>query len=266
MLAVNEVLAWAWLAARHAPLAAYLAPFEDAARRRTDQGEFWWELRACAYCDKFEQPKIYYPDICVTPSFYLDRQGLYSGNTGYFLPVGHAWLAAFMNSKAVWFVIMGMSTHIRGGYRRMFTQHIETLPIPASTPEQQAQLSALAEAAAQAASERLQVQRDFARRIHDLLPTPPPKGAQTTLGDKLGQWWLLDDFKAFQFEVAKRFKADIALRERNDWEQLFNRQRTRIHQLSANVAAVERSIDEVVYGLFGLSATEIVLIERQVLR
>ena len=266
MLAVNEVLAWEWLGARHAPLAAYLAPFEDAARRRTDQGEFWWELRACAYYDKFEQPKIYYPDICVTPSFYLDSQGLYSGNTGYFLPHGQAWLTAFMNSKAVWFVIMGLSTHIRGGYRRMFTQHIETLPIPASTPEQQAELATLAEAAAQAASERLQIQRGFARRIHDLLPTPPPKGAQTTLGDNLSQWWLLDDFKAFQFEVARRFKADIALRERNDWEQLFNAQRTRIHQLSANVAAVERSIDAVAYALFGLSGAEIALIERQVVR
>ena len=66
--------------------------------------------------------------------------------------------------------------------------------------------------------------------------------------------------------MTRRFKADIALRERNDWEQLFNAQRTRIHQLSANVAAVERSIDAVVYGLFGLSAAEIALIERQVVR
>ncbi|MBC7608621.1 MAG: N-6 DNA methylase [Polaromonas sp.] len=270
LLAVDEALAWAWLAARHAPLAAYLAPFEEAARKRTDQGEFWWELRACAYYDKFEQAKIYYPDICVTPSFYLDSQGMYSSNTGYFLPVGHPWLAAFMNSKAVWFVIMGMSTHIRGGYRRMFTQHIETLPVPASTPDQQAQLTALAEAAAQAASHRLSAQRAFARRIHDLLPSPPhpikSKGAQTTLGDNLSQWWLLADYKAFQFEVAKRFKTEIALRERGDWEQLFNEQRSRIHQLSANVAATERCIDEVVYALFGLNAVEIALIERQVLR
>ena len=262
----SEATAWAWLAARHPPLAAWLAPFADAARRRTDRGEYWWELRACAYYDKFAQSKIFYPDICAAPSFYLDSQGLYSGNTGYFLPVGHAWLVAFMNSKAVWFLIAGMSTHIRGGYRRMFTQHIETLPIPASSPQQQDQLALLAQAAARAASERLACQRDFARRIPDLLTSPPARGAQTTPGDKLAQWWLLADFKAFSAEVAKRFKTEIPLRQRNDWELLFNEQRIRVQQLGANIAAVERSIDEVVYALFALSAADIALIERSVKR
>jgi len=91
-----------------------------------------------------------------------------------------------------------------------------------------------------------------------------PKGAQASLGDKLGAWWLLPDFKAFSFEVSKRFKIDIPLRERNDWEQLFTQGRTRVHQLSANIAAAERSIDVVVYELFGLSPTEVTLIERSV--
>ena len=258
-----EAAAWAWLAARHPALAAYLAPFADVARQRTDQGDYWWELRACAYYDKFELPKIFYPDICVASSFYRDIHGMYAGNTGYFLPVGHQWLAALMNSKVAWFLIAGMSTHIRGGYRRMFTQHIAALPIPATTPEQQTLLTTLAQAAAQAASQRLSTQRAFASRIHDLLPTPLPRGAQTTLGDKLSQWWLLPDFKAFQAEIAKRFKADITLRDRNDWEEWFFAERTRIHQLSANIAATERSIDEAVYQLFGLSAPEAALIERQ---
>jgi fructosamine-3-kinase len=148
----------------------------------------------------------------------------------------------------------------------MFTQHIETLPVPASSPEQQEQLTTLAQAAAQAASERLACQRDFARRILDLLPSPPPRGARTALGDKLSQWWMLADFKAFSAEVAKRFEAEIPLRQRNDWELLFNEQRVRVQQLGANIGAVERSIDEVVYALFDLSAADIALIERSVKR
>ncbi|MBB1074167.1 N-6 DNA methylase [Rhodoferax sp. 4810] len=262
--APDAYIAWAWLQKQHPVLAAWLAPFATAAAKRTDQGDYWWELRACAYYDQFAQPKIFYPDICVTPSFCLDQNGMVAGNTGYFLPVGHPWLVAIMNAKALWFLIAGMSTHIRGGYRRMFTQHIETLPIPNATPEQQAELGALADAAASAAQQRLAAQRDFTRRITDLLPSPPPKGALTTPGDKLGHWWLLPDFKTFQAEVQKRFKADIALRERNDWQALFEQERTRVHQLGANIAAVERSIDTIVYDLFGLSATEVALIERAV--
>jgi hypothetical protein len=159
-------------------------------------------------------------------------------------------------------VVKGITSIIRGGFQQLRAQNIETLPIPAATPEQQAELGMLAEAAAQTAQQRLSAQRDFARRINDLLPSPPPKGALTTLGDKLGHWWLLPDFKAFQAEVSKRFKADIPLRERNDWQALFEQERSRIGQLGANIAAVERSMDAIVYALFDLSAAEVALIER----
>jgi TaqI-like C-terminal specificity domain/Eco57I restriction-modification methylase/N-6 DNA Methylase len=263
---IMESDAFAWLQTRHPHLAAYLAPFADAARKRTDKGDYWWELRACAYYGKFDEVKIYYPDICVTPSFGMDEKGMFSGNTGYFLPTNGKWLAALLNSKAVWYLVMGLSTHIRGGYRRMFTQQIETLPIPTATEAQQAELSHLSTACTQAAKERLAAQREFGRRILDLLPTPAPKGAQASLGDKLGSWWLLEDFKAFQFEVQKRFKTEIPLRERNDWEQWFAEGRGHIQQLSHNIAAAECSIDALVYSLFGLNQAEIALVERAVQR
>ena len=64
--------------------------------------------------------------------------------------------------------------------------------------------------------------------------------------------------------MTKRFKTDIPLKERNDWEQLFTQGRTRIQQLSANIAAAERSIDLAVYELFDLSPADMALIERSV--
>ena len=258
---VDEASAWAWLQQRHPALAAWLAPFADAARQRTDQGEYWWELRACAYYAQFEQPKIMYGHFAHEPLFSLDASGLYCNDKGYVMESDSTSLLAILNSKAIWFLITGMCPDVRGGYFEQRSQYIETLPIPAATPEQQTELAALATAASQAAKERLKAQRDFAKRITDLLPSPPPKGAQTTLGDRLSQWWLLPDFKVFQTEISKRFKADIALRERNDWEALFTQEKTRIHQLDANIAATERSINTRVYALFGLTQAEIALIE-----
>ena len=265
---MDEAVAWAWLTGKHPALAAYLSRFLEAARKRTDQGEYWWELRACAYYAKFEQAKIYYPVISQGAKFCFDDKGYYSNDKGFFVPSNEQSLLGLLNSRAIWFFIQGVCSPLRGGEWRfeLRGQNIETLPIPTSTPAQQTQLSTLAEAAAQAASERLQTQRNFARRIHDLLPNPPSKGAQTTLGEALSRWWLLADFTAFQFEVTKRFKADIPLKDRNDWEQWFSAERIRIHQLSANMAATERSIDEVVYTLFGLDAAEVALIERTVQR
>ena len=265
---ISEDKAFGWLQVRHPHLVAYLAPFAEAAQKRTDKGDYWWELRACAYYGKFDDAKILYPDISQGSKFCFDKEGQFFGNTAYFVQTEQAWLAALLNSRAMWFYLSGVCEALRGGeWRlRMFTQQIETLPIPAATEAQQAELSHLATACAQAAKERLAAQKGFGRRILDLLPTPAPKGAQLSLGDKLSSWWLLDDFKAFQFEVQKRFKTEIPLRERNDWESLFAEEKSRIQQLSHNIAATERSIDAIVYTLFGLNAAEVALVERAVQR
>ena len=264
-IAENE--AFDWLQARHPHLAGYLAPFADAARKRTDKGDYWWELRACDYYDKFAKPKIFWPEFSLVPNFPVDETGLLSTNKAFFINADNPhFVCGVLNSKAVWFVVQGITSIIRGGFQQLRAQNIETLPIPTATEQQQTELSHLAAACAQAAKERLDAQRGFGRRILDLLPTPIPKGAQASLGDKLGSWWLLADFKAFQFEVQKRFKTEIPLRERNDWESLFVEEKSRIQQLSHNIAATERSIDAIVYTLFGLNQAEIALVERVVQR
>ena len=265
---IAEETAFTWLQTRHPHLAAYLAPFADAARKRTDKGEYWWELRACAYYEAFDKPKIFYPVISQGSKFLFDTDSFISNDKGFIIPTENASSVAILNSKAIWFVIQGICSPLRGGIWRyeLRGQNIETLPIPTATNAQQSELTHLATACAQAAKERLAVQRRVGRRILELLPVPAPKGAQANLGDKLGSWWLLDDFKAFHFEVQKRFKTEIPLRERNDWEQLFNEEKTLILQLSANLAATERSIDAIVYNLFKLNAAEIALIERAVKR
>ena len=39
-------------------LHAHMAQYRDRLIARQDQGEFWWELRACSYWDKFYKPKF----------------------------------------------------------------------------------------------------------------------------------------------------------------------------------------------------------------
>ena len=228
----------------------------------------WFEIQdSVAYSNEFLNPKIFWPEFSLVPNYSVDTTGLYCTNKGFFINADNPhFVSGVLNSKAVWFVVQGITSIIRGGFHQLRGQNIETLPIPAATEQQQSELSHLSTACAQAAKERLTAQRDFGRRILDLLPTPMPKGAQASLGEKLGSWWLLDDFKAFQFEVQKRFKTDVPLRERNDWEQWFSEGKSHIQQLSHNIAAAERSIDAIVYTLFGLNQAEIALVERAVQR
>jgi len=113
----------------------HLAPFALRARKRTDQGDYWWEVRACDYYEKFLWDKILYPDIAPRPSFQLAKGETYCGNTCYFIPGADNYLLAVLNSAAFAFYYATVSSVMRGGYFRFFTQYVEAAPIPNASPE-----------------------------------------------------------------------------------------------------------------------------------
>ncbi|MCK7478864.1 MAG: hypothetical protein M0C28_16960 [Candidatus Moduliflexus flocculans] len=44
-------------------------------RIRDDQGQFWWELRSCAYYHEFKNPKIVYPIVAKEMRASFDEHG-----------------------------------------------------------------------------------------------------------------------------------------------------------------------------------------------
>jgi type I restriction-modification system DNA methylase subunit len=52
---------WAWLQATYPAIAQHFAPHIEAMQKRWDKGEYFWELRPCAYYEEFEKPKIMFP-------------------------------------------------------------------------------------------------------------------------------------------------------------------------------------------------------------
>ncbi len=252
--------AWAAFRNAHPAAAAWLAPFEARARQRTDQGEFWWELRACAYDAQFDRPKIVYVDMSDKPNFSLDSSGAVLANTAYFVPAGDAYLLALLNSKALWFLLRGMTTAYRGGYYRLFTQHVQTLPVPEAAPDDRAGLTALADQAQTAATAR---HADIRRFGHQVLRDFAPGGVDgaAKLGDVLGgQTGGLPAFADFSAEIKKRFKRELNLSERNDWDAALAAARTRVQAHTQTIAQCEREINAVVNRLFGLTPQEIALL------
>ena len=49
---------WKWFKTNYPQISNHLMQFEKDAIKRYDQGEYWWELRSCAYYSEFEKPKI----------------------------------------------------------------------------------------------------------------------------------------------------------------------------------------------------------------
>lgn len=256
-----EPLAWEKLAARHPALTIYLEPFADAARRRQDKGQFWWELRPCDYYDAFEGSKIFWADIARYPRFSWDEQGLFINNKGYILPSAGISLLGILQSRAIWFCITRLCAPLgeRAGLiiYQHFTQFIERLPIPRLSDEQRMNIGVLSQQITEVARRRYQIRKEMTERITSDLGTIQGKPTQ-----RLNEWWTLS-WQAFRDEVRKSFKQDIPLKERREWETLLQEQRTEIEQLTAQIIKLEEALNAAVYTVFGLSDEDITLIEQE---
>jgi len=117
---------------RYPAIFDYLKQYQLRLQERWDKGNFWWELRACNYYDRFEKPKIIYPDIATTCRFALDRDGYFSSNTTYFIPSDDVYLLGILNSKLGQFYFSEICSGLEGGettYLRFFGQYLEEFPV-----------------------------------------------------------------------------------------------------------------------------------------
>ena len=231
--------------------------------RATEQE--WFELQQAqeAYVPAFEQPKIAYIEVCNKGPFTFEPNGFYQEATTFLIPSDNLSLLALLNSNAAWFVFKGMTSVFRGGYFRMKNQYVERLPIPANLSNNEP-LADLARTCQTAAAERLALQVADTRRIPDLCPAERREAdGSVKLGRKLEAWWEMD-FAAFRAEIKSRFKQDIPLADRTDWEDWLAASAQSIAARSATIATAEQGIDTIVYSLFGLDADEIALLEANV--
>ena len=120
---------WAWLQKQYPAITEYLAPFEERARERWDQGEYWWELRACSYYDEFEEPKILYPSVADRGPFTLDEEGVFADKTCYFIPSADKYLLGVLNSTLLFFYFSNIAVERQNGFYEYLTQYVERFPI-----------------------------------------------------------------------------------------------------------------------------------------
>jgi hypothetical protein len=120
--------AWKWLQRHYPAIATHFRPFAEAAQQRCDQGEYWWELRACDYYQEFEKPKIIYLVFQVKPAFTYDEMGTYGNNATWIIPGKDNYLLGILNSKLGWFLISNYCTQIQNGYQLIF-KYLGRIPI-----------------------------------------------------------------------------------------------------------------------------------------
>ena len=165
----SEEEAWMWFNSIYPAVAEWLIPFRQKAIARTDKGDYWWELRACDYYDKFEQPKIIYQRLQVKPCFTFLQKDTYCKDTLWFLSVPSKSLLPLLNSKLGWWLITEFCPLIRGGHLLIW-DNLSQIPIPMTLPEELSTLATKAEnATAGGDHEKLEiVKRDIDKTVYHL--------------------------------------------------------------------------------------------------
>jgi adenine-specific DNA-methyltransferase len=113
------------------------------------KGENWYAYVYPKNLEVMQTSKIIIPDIANRSSFALDEEGRYTFTSGYGLILKNntseyrKYILGLLNSKVLDFYMKKISTTMRGGFFRYFTQYIEQLPIPQSSEPDRLAIEAL---------------------------------------------------------------------------------------------------------------------------
>lgn len=118
-----------WLKRNYPAIANHLLPYAEAAEKRYDKGEYWWELRACDYYPEFEKPKLFWPEIAGSARFALDMNGYYANNKTYLIPKADLYLLGLLNSSLLRLFIHSVCTDLQGNSFNFSAIFIERTPI-----------------------------------------------------------------------------------------------------------------------------------------
>ena len=139
--AQNEAEARRVFAAAYPAIHNHLSQRETQLRKRDDQGQYWWELRSCAYYAEFEQPKIVYQEIATYQSFGYAEIGWLCNNKIFLIPDKDDYLLGLLNSQLTWWYLGNLTSGLTGGARAMQMPYMEQLPIAHAKPKQKSPIT-----------------------------------------------------------------------------------------------------------------------------
>lgn len=233
-----------------------LKSFEEALRKRSDQGKYWWELRPCAYYEAFGAPKLFYPDIMWRPGFCVDHLGSFTNNTVYILPSKDAWLAAVLNSPLLWAYCWRHASHGKDEALRLFTEFMSGIAI-APPPSEEAR--SLATDAVTLLTSWTQTNHASRAAVLDSLRM---QFAVTEPGNKLAEF---DSLTADEFaqEVLKRRPKKAGKLKAADMKalrEMYDDEAVPMQKRKADALVIERKLAALVNEAYGLTPEDVALL------
>ncbi|MDR1820097.1 MAG: hypothetical protein LBR15_07650, partial [Methanobrevibacter sp.] len=237
----------------------HLKLYEDKLTKRYDKGEYWYNLRNCAYYEEFEKQKIIWSEIRSNLSVAFDKNNFFIDKTCFMLVHNNdnvhflKFLSSLMSSKLLNFAFRKIGSTLGDKGLNLSKIFIEQLPIIIISKEEQKPLIDLT-------TEIIAKNHELHKEIKSFHKYLKSDFKVTNINKKLTEYYNLG-FEDLYAEVKKQYK-DITRKEKDKLEKEYNESIAILKPLQAEIDRIDKEIDKLVYELYDLNKKEIEIIER----
>lgn len=230
-----------------------LDKYKESLIKRYDQGENYWNLRACAYYEEMQMPKIIYPRINNTGNFYFDEKGkVYLLDNNFFISTDSKPLLALLNSKLIFFYLKNICTTLQGGFYDFRRDKITTIPIPSGFDNNDEKLFFHSDNLIELTNQS----NGVSKRLVGLLQSD---FSIEKVSKKIENWHTLK-WDEFEKELKKK-KVILSGIEKEEWFERFTRLKKEVQNINEQINQTDKEIDQMIYELYGLTEDEIKIVE-----
>lgn len=234
----------------------HLDLYSKQLEKRYDKGETPYNLRNCAYVDKFYEEKIIYQEMVQRGEFLFDLDNNFCLDTGRIITGKHLkYLLALFNSKLFFFAIKNYYGGGGLGKTGIRMKHTFFEKFPAILPIDQVPFIEKADLQISLHNDLKDVSSKFKRGLNREFNL-------SELSMKLQEWYLLE-YNDFLVELKKK-KITLGLGQKAEWEEYFEGERRKAIEIKTKIDQTDKEIDRMVYELYQLNEEEIKVIEGEI--
>jgi hypothetical protein len=235
----------------------HLESYEEKLKKRSDQGNHWWELRHCNYYAEFEKDKLIYPNLAPKLFAVFDENGFYTNQKCFIIrskTTNLKYLGILLSSKTLNFIFKFLGSTLEGKRFDLNKNFIEELPIYLISENDQKPFVNKSDTIIRLNKEL----NDELNGFKGWLQREPYNIEK--FSKKLDKYYELS-FEDFLSELNKK-KVDTKQRKVQELLKTeFEESVSVINPLLQQIKEIDSEIDRMVYDLYGLTPEEIKIIE-----
>ena len=270
----NEYLlhiTWDFEIEKHPSILKHLEQFKNELGNRPEvisKNYQWFCLSRFAsdYWELFEKDKIVYIHTAIRHHFYYDKEKHFINNNAYIISNSDLFLSAWLNSKVFDFykklIFPAFGDASTDGRVRLNADKMANVPIPLLTESQKAPFIEKAELMLKLNKELYEKSQGFLSVVRsELFPATHgmTQSHAMSTNNTMSNWYNLT-YEKFVSEIKKQKGGFKDLAQQMEWQGFFKENQLKAVALKEQIDATNSEIDEMVFGLYGLSQEEIAIV------